>query len=126
MKYLASEKYEIIRLVEGASLPVRKTLRQLDIHKSTFYNGLKRYQEHGVDGLEDRKPTKTVAWNQIPQGHRDAIIELALEKPALSPREIAVSYTDVSGLLCLRIDCIPVVKGSGSDYQPRLHSDAGQ
>ena len=94
MRYCASEKFEIIRLVEESSLPVRKTLRQLDIHKSTFYNWLKRYQEHGVDGLEDRKPTSTLVWNQIPQDHRDAIIELALEKPALSPREIAVSYTD--------------------------------
>jgi len=94
MRYSASEKYEIIRLVEESSLPVRKTLRQLDIHKSTFYNWLHRYQAHGVDGLEDRKLTPTLAWNQIPQDRRDAIIDLALDKPALSPREIAVSYTD--------------------------------
>ncbi len=94
MRYSASEKYEIIRLVEESSLPIRKTLRQLDIHKSTFYNWLHRYQEHGVDGLEDRKPTPTLTWNQIPQDRRDAIIDLALDKPALSPREIAVSYTD--------------------------------
>ena len=94
MRYSASEKYEIIRLVEDSSLPIRKTLRQLDIHKSTFYNWLHRYLEHGVDGLEDRKPTPTVVWNQIPKDHRDAIIDLALDKSALSPREIAVSYTD--------------------------------
>ena len=94
MRYSASEKYEIIRLVEASSLSVCKTLRQLDIHKSTFYNWLHRYQEHGVDGLEDRKPTPTLTWNQIPDGHRDAIIDLALDNPALSPREIAVSYTD--------------------------------
>ena len=94
MRYSASEKYEIIRLVEASSLPVRKTLRQLDIHKSTFYNWLKRYQDNGLDGLEDRKPSPTVAWNQIPGDHRDGIIELALDKPELSPREVAVSYTD--------------------------------
>ena len=94
MRYSGSEKYEIIRLVESSHFSVQKTLRQLDIHRSTFYNWLKRYHEHGVDGLEDRKPTATLAWNQIPQAHRDAIIELALEKPNLSSREIAVSYTD--------------------------------
>jgi hypothetical protein len=33
-------------------------------------------------------------WNKLSQGERDAIIELALEKPELSPRELAVSYTD--------------------------------
>ncbi len=94
MRYSASEKYEIIRLVEQSSLPIQKTLRQLDIRKSTFYNWLKRYQEHGLNGLEDRRPSPTLAWNQIPKDHRDALIDLALDKPALSPREIAVSYTD--------------------------------
>jgi transposase InsO family protein len=55
---------------------------------------LHRLQDNGIDGLEDRKPTPTVAWNQIPQDHREALIELALEKPELSPRELAVRYTD--------------------------------
>jgi transposase InsO family protein len=94
MRYSASEKYEIIRLVEDSSLSIRQTLRRLDIHRSTFYNWLQRYQDNGVDGLEDRKPTSTVVWNQIPQDHRAAIIELALDKPALSPRELAARYTD--------------------------------
>ena len=94
MRYSASEKYEIIRLVEDSSLSIRQTLRRLDIHRSTFYNWLQRYQDNGVDGLEDRKPTPTVAWNQIPLDHRAAIIELALDKPALSPRELAARYTD--------------------------------
>ena len=52
MRYSASEKYEIIRLVEDSSLSIRQTLRRLDIHRSTFYNWLQRYQGNGVDGLE--------------------------------------------------------------------------
>jgi hypothetical protein len=55
---------------------------------------LHRFQDNGIDGIEDRKPTPTVVWNQIPQDHRDAIIDLALDKPELSPRELAVRYTD--------------------------------
>jgi len=47
-----------------------------------------------LDALEDRKSTPGVAWNKIPEVHRDALIDLALEKPDLSPRELAVSYTD--------------------------------
>ena len=94
MRYSASEKYEIIRLVEDSNLSIRQTLTRLDIHRSTFYHWLQRYQDNGVDGLEDRKPTPTVAWNQIPLDHRDAIIELALDKPELSPRELAARYTD--------------------------------
>ena len=94
MRYSASEKYEIIRLVEDSNLSIRQTLTRLDIHRSTFYHWLQRYQDNGVDGLEDRKPIPTVAWNQIPLDHRDAIIELALDKPELSPRELAARYTD--------------------------------
>ncbi len=95
MRYSASEKYEIIRLVEASSLSVRQTLSRLDTHRSTFYNWQNRYQDNGIDGLEDRKPTPTVAWNQIPEDHRDAIIELALDKPEFSPVELAVRYTDL-------------------------------
>ena len=94
MRYSAPEKYEIIRLVEASSLPVRQTLRQLDIGKSAFYSWLKRYQDNDIDGLEDKKPSAVAAWNKVPQDHRDAVIELALDKTELSPREIAISYTD--------------------------------
>ncbi len=52
MRYTASDKMEIIRLVEESNLPVRRTLARLDINKSTFYNWLKRFDEGGVDGLE--------------------------------------------------------------------------
>lgn len=38
MRLNPSEKLEIIRLVEGAELGVNKTLLQLGINKSTFYN----------------------------------------------------------------------------------------
>jgi transposase InsO family protein len=88
---------EIIRLVEQSNLPVRQTLARLDINKSTFYNWLKRFDEGGVDGLADRKPEPGSVWNKLSQKERDGIIELALEKPALSPRELAVSYTDSQG-----------------------------
>jgi len=94
MRYSGSEKAEIIKLVERSSLSVRRTLEHLDIRKSTFYNWLGRYDGGGLDALEDRKSTPGVAWNKIPEVHRDALIDLALEKPDLSPRELAVSYTD--------------------------------
>jgi len=33
-------------------------------------------------------------WNKVCDEHRGAIVDLALDKPELSPRELAVSYTD--------------------------------
>lgn len=94
MRYSASEKYEIIHRVENTNLPFRQSLRHLDIGKTAFYNWLKRYQENGIDGLEDKKPSMVSAWNRIPQAHRDALIEMALDKTELSPRGISVAYTD--------------------------------
>lgn len=94
MRYCASEKFEIIRLVEQSSMSVRQTLLRLGIHRSTFYNWLKRYQLNGIDGLDNRKPCPGSVWNKLPAQDQAAIIKLALEKPELSPRELAVTYID--------------------------------
>ena len=48
MRYSAPEKYEILQLVEQSSLSVRQTLNRLSIHRSTYYNWLKRYYDGGV------------------------------------------------------------------------------
>ncbi len=37
MRYAASEKLEIIRLVEGSHLSARQTLAKLNIPRTTFY-----------------------------------------------------------------------------------------
>jgi putative transposase len=94
MRYSASEKLEIIRTVETSPLPVRRTLAQIGIPKSTFYAWLDRHAAGGFDGLEDRKPRSERVWNRIPDDVRQRIIELALDEPELSPREIAVAFTD--------------------------------
>jgi len=94
MRYTAQEKEEIIQLVEQSNLPVRQTLERLDIGKSTFYNWLKRYEEDGIEGLHDRKPSPKSVWNKLSEQERESIIALALEQPELSPRELAVSSTD--------------------------------
>ena len=94
MRYSVPEKYEIIQLVEQSSLSVKQTLARLDINKSTFYAWLKRYRDGGLEGLEDRKPSPGTVWNKISESHRNALIELALDEPGLSPRELATKYTD--------------------------------
>ncbi len=94
MRYPASEKQEIIRLVEQSPLPVRRTLTQLGIPKSTFYLWCDRYLAGGIDALEDRKPSSRRIWNKIPDTVEDAIIDLAKKETALSPRELAVTFTD--------------------------------
>ena len=47
-----------------------------------------------ANALEDRSPRPGWVWNRIPQDVRDRIVEFALEMPELSPRELAVTFTD--------------------------------
>ncbi len=94
MRRTASEKMEIIRLVEGTDLPVRATLRQLGVPRSTFYGWYQRYVDEGFDGLNDKKPVRRPRWNAIPEKVQTQVLDLALERTDLSPRELACRYTD--------------------------------
>jgi putative transposase len=94
MRYRAAEKLEIIRLVEQSPLPVRHTLAKLGIPTATFYRWYDRYSSGGPKALNDRSPRPDRVWNRIPDAVRQQIIELALDQPALSPRELAVRFTD--------------------------------
>ena len=94
MRRSAAEKMEIIRRVEGTDLPVQATLRQLGVPRSTFYGWYQRYLELGFDGLDDRQPARRAGWNRIPQRIKDQVLELALERTDLSPRELACRFTD--------------------------------
>jgi transposase InsO family protein len=85
---------EIIRLVEGTDLPVRVTLRQLGLARSTFYGWYQRYLEAGFDGLQDKQPARRAGWNRIPDRVKDQVLELALERTDLSPRELACRFTE--------------------------------
>ncbi|MBB1493091.1 IS3 family transposase [Paracoccus sp. MC1854] len=94
MRYLGTEKLEIIRIVEQSHLPVRRTLAQIGIPPTTFYRCYDRYVEHGREGLDDRPSWPSKVWNRIPDAVRDRIVALALQEPNLSPRELAVRFTD--------------------------------
>ena len=97
MRYPASEKLEIIRLVERSHLPVRRTLDKLGIPSTTFYRWYDRYHAFGTAGLRDRNSGPGRVWNRIPDEVRRQIVDLALEYPELSPRELAVRFTDTRG-----------------------------
>jgi len=94
MRYPASEKLEIIRLVEQSHLPARRTLEKLGIARATFYRWYDLYQTGGPEALDDRSPRPDRVWNRIPDDVRERIRTLALDEPALSPRELAVRFTD--------------------------------
>jgi transposase InsO family protein len=97
MRYGQAEKMEVIRLVEGSSLPVSRTLRELGVPRSTFYRWYEAYVREGYDGLAPRRGQERRFWNRIPDSERERVAELAIEKPELSPRELAWHITDREG-----------------------------
>ena len=86
MRYPASEKLEIIRIVEQSHLPAKRTLDNLGVARRTFYRWYDRYLKGGPEALEDRPSAPSRVWNRIPPNIHDQIIELALEQSELSPR----------------------------------------
>jgi len=94
MKYSPSDKTEIIRLVEQSPSPARRTLQKLGIPRSSFYRWDDRYRRGGPEALADRRSRPDRVWNRIPEAIRSQVVELALDQAELSPRELAVHFTD--------------------------------
>ena len=92
-----SEKVELIRLVEGSDLSVRRTLRELRLNRSTFYAWYRRYTQRGRAGLEPQPGASRRVWNSIPPRVRQRVVDAALADPEQSPRELAWHFTDREG-----------------------------
>ncbi len=118
MRYSASEKLEIIRAVETSHLPVRRTLDKIGIPKTTFYAWLDRYAAGGLEALEDRKSRPKRVWNRIPNEIRARIIERALDEPELSPREVAVAFTDAEKTFVSEASVYRILKAEGLVTSP--------
>jgi putative transposase len=97
MRYSQAEKMEIIRIVEESELSVKRTLAELNVNRSTFYQWYDRYREKGYDGLAARKPQAKRFWNRIPDAEKEKVVSVALEHPEQSPRQLACFITDREG-----------------------------
>jgi len=94
MRYPAAEKLEIIRIVEQSHLSVRRTLEQIGVPRPTFYRWYDRYLTGGPEALADTPSRPERVWNRLPDDVRAEILDLALDAPELSPRELAIRFTE--------------------------------
>ncbi len=69
----------------------------LGIARRTFYRWYDRYLEGGPEALADRPSAPSKVWNRIVPEVQDQIVEMALEQAELSPRKLAVRFTDEKG-----------------------------
>ena len=61
-------------------------------------------------------------WNRIPDDIRGQIVELALDEPELSPRELAVTFTDAKGYFISEASVYRLLKANDLiTSRPRSH-----
>ena len=112
MQLTINEKEEIIRLVDRSELGVNKTLKQLCIPKSTFYNWYQAYLNKGREGLCPISKTRQ-QWNAIPEAQKELVAAVALEYPELSPRELACKLTDEQQIFIWESSVYRILKAKG-------------
>ncbi len=118
MRRSASEKLEIIRIVEDSELGVKRTLEELGINRSTFYEWYRNYLKGGFEGLKPKVPERKSFWNKIPNKERNKVVELALERTDLSPRELAFHITDTQGWFISESSVYRILKERGLITSP--------
>jgi len=94
MMRTASQKLAIIRLVEDSELPVRRPLDEIKVSRTSFYRWYSAYERDGLDGLANQGRVSRRHWNRIPDSVRFLVVEVALDRPELTPRELAWHITD--------------------------------
>jgi putative transposase len=89
----AQEKAQVLAMVAASPLSAREVLRSLGIAEAIYYRW-KRRLRMGSEGLKDRPGGPRRARNRLRPEEQEAILKLAQEEPALSPREVAWTITD--------------------------------
>ncbi len=118
MRFTASEKQEIIKLVEQSDIGVNRSLKQLGIAKSTFYKWYKLYTEKGLIGLEPLPSHNRRQWNTIPEKEKNLVISVALDFSELSPRELSCKLSDERGIFISESSVYRILKAKGLITSP--------
>ena len=118
MRYPASEKLEIIRLVEQSHLPAKRTLDKLGVSRPTFYRWYDLHRRFGEAALADRRSGPGRVWNRIPDDVRAAVLDMALDRPELSPRELAVTFIDEKAQFVSESSVYRLLKAQGLIASP--------
>ena len=118
MRHSQSEKLEIIRVVEDSAIGVKRTLRELEVNRSTFYAWYERYLKRGAEALVDRTSHRRQFWNAIPPWVKKKVVETALEHLDKSPRELACHLTDTQKYFISESSVYRILKLNGLITSP--------
>lgn len=83
-----SLKLEFAKLADKADANMSALCRRFNISRPTGYKWLKRYREHGREGLEERSRRPDESPNQTPAPVEEAVCEVRNRHPAWGGRKI--------------------------------------
>lgn len=118
MRLTAGEKYEIIQQVTRSELGVKKTLQEYGISRSAFYKWYNLFLKAGYQGLQGKGRSGNRQWNRIPEAQRDLVVNVALDQPDLSCRELAHHITDEQGVFISESSVYRILKSRGLITSP--------
>jgi transposase InsO family protein len=82
-----AQRAEVIEKVQASVLPVKKTLAELGVPRSTYYRWIK--QPHSSASAPPRVP-----WNRLSRAEEETALQVARASPEWSSRQIAAWVTD--------------------------------
>ena len=103
---MGQTRNEVSRIREGRDHPARRAVppvgslyagadRRVEGHLLPLVRSLSDRRSRSAGGDRPSQPSRV--WNRIPDDTRQQILALALEETELSPRELAVRFTDTTG-----------------------------
>ncbi len=92
-----------------------KNWASIEVHSTS---GIVITLNHGLEGLKPKVPVRKTFWNKIPEKERNKVVEFALERPELSPRELACHITDNKGWFISESSVYRILKQRGLITSP--------
>lgn len=115
-----NDKMKFIRLIEGSDLCISDALAKYDVPRSTYYRWKRKLRNQGIKGLQDNKPCRSRAWNQLLPRQIDKILEYATFNPEYSSREISLYITDNEGFSVSESTVYRRLKERGLVPEPKI------
>jgi len=109
----SQHKLQVLRAIEGSTLPTQMALARLGIPRSTYYRWRRRFRCLGRGGLDDRPSQRKRNWNQLLDTERERVREVALVYPEWSSREVACHLSDHGGFSVSESTVYRVLRAAG-------------
>lgn len=107
-----------MRLVEESRLSFKRALQKLGVSRPTIYRWYDLYCRFGEAGLTDRRSGPGRVWNSITDDVRGAMLDMALDRPELSPQELAFTFVDEKAQFVSESSVYRLLKAQGLIANP--------